>query len=79
MITLSPVVHTKIYIKRFNQTYRKDILVDSYIFHNLNEVKQMAEDWIEQYNRARPHESLNNITRINIEIWHELFYEITVL
>lgn len=49
------------YIERFNRTYREDIL-DSYIFRNLNEVKQMTIDWIEQYNRERPHESLNNMT-----------------
>jgi len=34
------------YIDRFNLTYRDDVL-DGYIFNNLNEVKQIAEDWIE--------------------------------
>lgn len=49
------------YIERFNRTYRDDVL-DLYIFNNLNEVKQITEDWIELYNTERPHDSLNDMT-----------------
>jgi len=36
--------------------------LDFYIFNNLNEVKQITEDWIELYNTERPHDSLNDMT-----------------
>ena len=49
------------YIERFNRTYRDDVL-DCYIFNNLNEGKQITEDWIELYNNERPHDSLNDMT-----------------
>lgn len=51
------------YIERFNRTYRDDIL-DSYIFNNLNEVKQLTKEWIELYNNERPHDSLNDMTPV---------------
>lgn len=49
------------YIERFNRTYRDDVL-DLYISNNLNEVKQITENWIELYNTERPHDSLNDMT-----------------
>lgn len=51
------------YIERFNRTYRDDVL-DSYIFNNLNEVKQITRDWIALYNHERPHDSLNDMTPV---------------
>jgi putative transposase len=51
------------YVERFNRTYRDDVL-NSYIFNNLNEVKQITEEWIEIYNNERPHDSLNNMTPV---------------
>jgi putative transposase len=51
------------YVERFNRTYREEIL-DGYIFNNLNEVKQITEEWIEIYNNERPHNSLNDMTPV---------------
>ncbi len=52
------------YIERFNRSYRAEIL-DAYLFYNLNDVRELTEQWIIGYNNNRPHESLNNLTPID--------------
>lgn len=49
------------YIERFNRVYREAVL-DAYLFFNLEEVRTLTSEWIEEYNHKRPHESLNNLT-----------------
>ncbi len=49
------------FIERFNRTYRTEIL-DFYLFRTLNEVREITEHWLREYNRERRHESLNNLT-----------------
>ncbi|WP_431225324.1 IS3 family transposase [Serratia sp. L9] len=49
------------FIERFNRTYRTEIL-DFYLFRTLNEVREITERWLSEYNSERPHESLNNLT-----------------
>ncbi|ENG8419669.1 IS3 family transposase [Klebsiella pneumoniae] len=49
------------FIERFNRTYRTEIL-DFYLFRTLNEVREITERWVSEYNGERPHESLNNMT-----------------
>lgn len=48
------------YIERFNGSFRRDVL-NAYIFYTLQEVKQITELWMMEYNTIRPHESLGNI------------------
>ena len=49
------------YIERFNRIYRECIL-DAYLFFELDQVRQLKEEWMDEYNNRRPHESLNNLT-----------------
>lgn len=49
------------YIERFNRLYREAVL-DAYLFFDLQEVRQLTDEWIEEYNKRRPHEGLNNMT-----------------
>jgi len=45
-------------IERFNRTYREDIL-DPNILYSLEYGQSLTDDWIEEYNTVRPHETLN--------------------
>jgi putative transposase len=49
------------YIERFNRLYREAVL-DAYLFFELDQVRQLTEEWIDEYNYRRPHEALNNLT-----------------
>ena len=49
------------FIERFNRIYRESIL-DAYAFFDLNEVRWLTQQWIEEYNERRPHEALGNNT-----------------
>ncbi len=49
------------YIERFNRTFREDVL-DAYLFSSLEEVRQIVDDWMEEYNLIRPHEALQGMT-----------------
>jgi putative transposase len=48
------------YIERFNRTFRQDVR-DAYIFEDLYQFRAITEEWLEDYNHHRPHESLNNL------------------
>jgi putative transposase len=49
------------FVERFNRIYRESIL-DAYLFFELDQVRQLTEEWMEEYNERRPHEALNNLT-----------------
>jgi transposase InsO family protein len=43
-----------------NGSLRKELL-DAYLFYSLPEVRQMAQEWQQDYNYERPHDSLRNV------------------
>jgi putative transposase len=49
------------YIERFNRLYREAVL-DAYLFFDLDQIRQLTNEWMQEYNQRRPHESLNNRT-----------------
>lgn len=49
------------YIERFNRTFREEVL-DAYLFSSLEQVRQIVEAWIEEYNLIRPHEALQGLS-----------------
>ena len=48
------------FIERFNRSYRQDIL-DACLFENIIQVNELSEEWLDDYNNHRPHESLGGI------------------
>lgn len=55
------------YIERFNRSYRQDVL-DAHLFEDLMQVRIHSEDFIDDYNLHRPHESLENLSPINYKL-----------
>lgn len=46
------------YIERLNGSIRRELL-NAYIFHSLDDVREKVEEWMVDYNYHRPHQALN--------------------
>lgn len=49
------------FIERFNRTFREDVL-DAYIFKTVNELIDVKDEWMLDYNLNYPHQSLGGVS-----------------
>jgi putative transposase len=48
-------------VERFNRTYREDVL-DANLFFSVEHAQNITDQWVEEYNTVRPHQSLNQLS-----------------
>lgn len=58
------------FIERVNGSYRRGVL-DMHVFRTLNEVRENTEQWLADYNREIPHDSLGGLTPVEFRIQND--------
>jgi putative transposase len=49
------------FVERFNRTYRHEVL-NAYLFEDLDQAREITEQWLRSYNEERPHDALGKLT-----------------
>ena len=63
------------FIERKNGSIRRELL-NAYLFYSLNEVRQMCQQWRDDYNNERPHKSLGYLSPISyLQKWAKENFE----
>ena len=55
-------------IERFNGTCRRELL-NANLFYSLNHARELASEWLHEYNHIRPHSALGDRTPIEFKLW----------
>ena len=48
------------FIERFKRTYREEVL-SAYLFEDLEQVREITWNWMQEYNEERPHDALGKV------------------
>jgi putative transposase len=55
-------------IERFNGTCRRELL-NANLFHSVDHARELASEWMHEYNLERPHSALGDRTPIEFKLW----------
>jgi transposase len=51
------------FVERFNRSFRDEVL-NANLFNSVDQAQEAADDWVQDYNEFRPHESLGDVAPI---------------
>jgi transposase InsO family protein len=54
------------FIERFNKTYRDEVL-DACVFDAIEQVREITESWLREYNEERPQDALGRVPYAGLE------------